>query len=94
MHTHLDTEKAENYRSKISGIPRNQFYKTYSKPNSASKGKKGALPYGTFDIYVCNTKLFLQTIGQIERLKQLRNVADKSTENILSTCAIICANVS
>ena len=70
IHSHLDTEKAEKYWAGISGIPREQFFKTYAKPSIASKNKKDSLPYGTFDIYVCNTKLFLQIIAQIEKIKE------------------------
>lgn len=71
IHSHLDVEKAEKYWSSISDIPREQFFKTYAKPSIASKNKKDSLPYGTFDIYVCNTKLFLQIIAQIEKIKKL-----------------------
>lgn len=71
IHSHMDAEKAEKYWSKVTGIPRKQFYKTYSKPSIASKSKKDSLPYGTFDIYVSRTKLFLEIMGQIEKLKKL-----------------------
>ena len=71
IHSHLDVKKAEQYWSRVSTIPRSQFYKTYTKPSIASKGKKDNLPYGTFDIYVNNTKLFLQIIAQIEKIKKL-----------------------
>lgn len=71
IHSHLDVEKAENYWAQISGIPRTQFFKTYAKPSIASMNKKDSLPYGTFDIYVCNAKLFLQIIAQIEKIKKL-----------------------
>lgn len=71
IHSHLDAERAEKYWSKVSGIPIRQFYKTYVKPSIASKGKKDTLPYGTFDIYVPRTKLFLEIIGQIEKIKKL-----------------------
>ncbi len=74
IHSHLDQEKAERYWSKLTGIPRKQFYKTYSKPSIASKGKKDSLPYGTFDIYVCSTKLFLEIMGQIEKMKEVLGV--------------------
>lgn len=66
IHPHLDIEKAESYWSSISGIPLNQFYKTYSKPNKSSQSKKNSLPFGTFDIYVHNTELFLKIKGWIE----------------------------
>ena len=73
VHTfsHLNAERAERYWSKVSKIPRSQFYKTYSKPSIASKGKKDTLPYGTFQIYVCDTTIFLTIKGWIERLAEL-----------------------
>jgi len=71
IHSHLETEKAEKYWANISGVPRAQFFKTYAKPSIASKNKKDGLPHGTFDIYVCNTKLFLQIIAQIEKIKKI-----------------------
>lgn len=70
-YSHLNAKDAESYWSSVSSIPRNQFYKTYIKRSIASKGKKDNLPYGTFDIYVSDTKLFLQIMGQIEKLKSL-----------------------
>ena len=73
IHSHLESHKAEKYWSTISGIPQSQFYKTYAIPSTASKGKKDTLPYGTFDIYVCSTKLFLEIIGQIEKIKEVLN---------------------
>jgi len=73
VHTfaHANVEKTEKYWSKISGIPRNQFQKTYIKPSSASLQKRYTLPYGTFSINVCDTKLFLTIMGWIERIKNL-----------------------
>ena len=65
IHPHLNAAKAERYWSSVSGIPLNQFYKTYRKPNKSSGGKKDSLPFGTFDIYICNTKLFLKIQGWI-----------------------------
>lgn len=71
VHTfsHLNAAVAEKYWSNVSGIARNKFYKTYSKPSVASKNKKDSLPYGTFQIYVNNTKLFFTIMGWIEKLK-------------------------
>ncbi len=65
IHPHLDYKKAERYWSKVSGIPLQQFFKTYRKPNKASKYHKGkdSLPYGTFDVYVLSTELFLKITG-------------------------------
>lgn len=76
VHTfsHLNAEKAERYWSTVSGIPRRQFYKTYSKPSIASKSKSDSLPYGTFQIYVCDTRIFLTIKGWIERLSEFVHV--------------------
>lgn len=71
IHSHLNVKKAEKYWSEVSGIPLSQFYKTYSKPSVATKSKKDSLPLGTFDIYVCDTKLFLTIMGWIEEIKRL-----------------------
>ena len=65
-HPHQDYKAAEKYWSSISQISLEQFYKTYRKMNKASKQKKDSLPYGTFDIYVCNTKLFLKIHGWVK----------------------------
>jgi predicted transcriptional regulator len=69
-HSHLSAVRAEKYWSSISGIPLKQFYKTYSKPSKASLNKRDRLPYGTFQIYVCDTKIFLSVMGWIEGLKK------------------------
>lgn len=63
IHPHLDYRKSEKYWSNISGVPLNQFYKTYRKMNVASTHKRDNLPMGTFDIYVCSTELFLKISG-------------------------------
>lgn len=73
IHTHegfniLETEK---YWSKITNIPTAQFFKTYTKQNKSSKNLKHNLPYGTFDIYVCNTKLFLKIMATINKITKL-----------------------
>jgi hypothetical protein len=65
IHPHLDYKKAEKYWSDISNIPLPQLYKTYRIPNKSSQNKKDTLPYGTFDIYICNTELFLKIKGWI-----------------------------
>ncbi len=73
IHTfaHADIEKTEEYWSKISKVPRKQFYKTYIKASSASLQKRKTLPFGTFDISVNDTKLFLTIMGWIEKVKEL-----------------------
>ena len=63
IHPHLDVRRAERYWSDVSRIPLKQFFKTYCKPNKSSQNKKDSLPFGTFDIYICNTELFLKIQG-------------------------------
>lgn len=70
-YSHLSVEKAETYWSKVTGIPRSQFFKTYSKLSIASLGKKDSTPYGTADVTICDTKLFLSIMGQIEKIKTI-----------------------
>jgi len=72
IHPHLNHKKAENYWSCISQIPLNQFYKTYRKPNKASGNKKDTLPFGTLDINICDTKLFLKIKGWIEKINEVK----------------------
>lgn len=70
-YSHTNIVKSEEYWSRVSGIPVAQFYKTYAKKSSASKDKRNTLPYGTFDIYVCDIKLFLHMMGWIEKITAL-----------------------
>lgn len=74
-HIHLpspiETKTAESYWSSVSEIPLGQFYKTYTKPSSASQNKRDKLPFGTFDIYVCSTKLYYQIMGWIEKMGKI-----------------------
>lgn len=73
IHTfaHADVKKTEEYWSQVSGIPRSQLFKTYVKPSTSSLHKRNTLPFGTFDIYVCDTRLFLTIMGWIEKIKEL-----------------------
>lgn len=66
IHSHLNHTAAEKYWSHVTGIPTKQFFKTYRKKSIASVSKKDNLPFGTFDVYVCDTQLFLQIQGWIE----------------------------
>ena len=73
IHTfaHADILKTEKYWSKLTGIPQKQFFKTYIKPSSASLQKRNTLPFGTLDVCICDTALFLTIIGWIEKIKEL-----------------------
>jgi hypothetical protein len=68
---HSDIHKIEKYWSNMTRIPLSQFYKTYTKQSSATLSKRQTIPNGTFDIYVCDTNLFLKIIAWIERVKEL-----------------------
>ena len=72
IHTfkHCDVKKAENYWSKISGLPKSKFFKTYQKNSSASKNKRDKLTYGTFQIYVHDTNFFFRMMAWIDYLKE------------------------
>ncbi len=70
-HSHLNAREAEIYWAEVSGIPLGQFYKTYSKPSKAGNNKMDSLPYGTFDICVNDSKLFLKVMGWIKKISEL-----------------------
>ncbi|MCK5044450.1 hypothetical protein KAR26_01820 [Candidatus Parcubacteria bacterium] len=74
IHHHLDVKKSEDYWSSISKIPLSQFYKTYRKPNKGSQNKKDSLPFGTFDITICDTKLFLKIQGWINGICKMSEI--------------------
>ena len=66
IHGDLNKKEAEQYWSKITGIPLNRFYKTTYKI-SASNGKRyNKLKYGIASIIVCDTNLFYRIMGWIE----------------------------
>jgi hypothetical protein len=66
-----NVRRTEIYWSKISRIPKKQFYKTYIKRSSASLQKRKTLPYGTIEIYVHDTNVFLAIKGWMEKIKEL-----------------------
>jgi transcriptional regulator with XRE-family HTH domain len=76
IHPHLDEKRAERYWAKVSGIPLSRFYKTYKKQNKASKGLRDSLPFGTFDIYIFDTKLFLSIQGWMEKIFKITGASD------------------
>jgi hypothetical protein len=75
VHTfsHRNGEKALEYWSEVSDIPKERFYKTYVKKSSASKNKRDTLPYGTVQIYVHDTPFFFRLMGWLEKVKELQN---------------------
>jgi hypothetical protein len=69
--THTNLVKTISYWSIVSGIPKEHFYKPYVKQSSASLNKRKTLPFGTLDIYVCDTKIFLTIMGWIEKISEI-----------------------
>ena len=63
IHPHLDHKKAEKYWAVVTNIAQSKFFKTYRKINISSKNKRDSLPFGVFDIYICDTELFLKISG-------------------------------
>jgi predicted transcriptional regulator len=67
LHEHIDIERAEKYWSDIANIPRKQFHKT-SVQHNKKRIQKDTLPYGTFAIVICDTRLKLSMDGWTEGL--------------------------
>ncbi|MBU1178378.1 hypothetical protein KJ903_04130 [Patescibacteria group bacterium] len=70
IHPHLSIKRALGHWHKISRIPKDQFFKTSTQKSRASKNKKDSLPFGTFSIEICDTKLFLTIKGWIEGVQE------------------------
>ena len=72
IHTFSDAniKMSVSYWSKVSGIPRDKFYRTYVKQSVASKNKRQTLPYGTFQIYIHSTEFFFRMMGWLEGYKK------------------------
>jgi len=66
LHPHLNKRVALKYWSGVSDIPISQFHKTSSPKNRSSKNTRDTLPYGTFDIGIYSTDLYLKMLGRIE----------------------------
>ncbi|MDD5068100.1 MAG: hypothetical protein PHS53_01895 [Candidatus Pacebacteria bacterium] len=75
-YSHLNVSKSEEYWSRITRIPLTQFFKTYSKPSKASLGKRDTLPYGTIDVSIHDTKLFLQLMGWIRKIGSVPSLGE------------------
>lgn len=66
LHPHLDPKVAEKFWSEVSEIPISQFHKTSQQYNKRSKNTRDTLPYGTFNLGVYSTDLYLKMIAWIE----------------------------
>jgi len=67
IHPNVTSEKAVNYWSKTTRIPKTQFSKTYSRLSPSSKRKRpsNTLPYGTLRISVYDTQITNKVKGWI-----------------------------
>jgi len=70
LHPHLNTEEAEKYWSSVSKIPTSQFYKTSQSHNKRSSNTRDNLPYGTFNVEICSTDLYLKMLAWIEVVRE------------------------
>lgn len=79
LHPHLNGKKAERFWSKVSGIPLSQFHRIQSAVSRASKQKRDTLPYGTFKIIICDTRLQSRIKAWIEGLSRWSLVGANSS---------------
>ncbi|MFH1966481.1 MAG: hypothetical protein ABII95_01265 [Patescibacteria group bacterium] len=67
IHPNVTPQKVVNYWSKISGISKKNFHKTYCRVSPSSKFKRPSnkLPYGTLRIEICNIEMVDKVKGWI-----------------------------
>ena len=70
---HLNENEMKKFWQGVTGIPHNNFKKTYLGISKSSLGKRpfNRLPYGVIQIVVANTQQFHRLIGHIEGIKSL-----------------------
>ena len=68
IHPHLSIKKAENYWINVTGIPKQNFNKPLTAVSKASKQKKDSLPFGTFNIIICDVRFVSRIKGWIKGL--------------------------
>lgn len=70
IHTHegLNIPIIEDYWSEVTSVSKNHFFKTYVKQSISSKNKRHTLPYGTCDVYICDTQFHLRMKGWLKGL--------------------------
>lgn len=73
IHPNITSEKAVNYWSKITKIPKKQFRKTYTRLTPSSKRKRAfnTLPYGTLRVSISDVKMTNKMKGWISGLEKL-----------------------
>ncbi|MEK7541047.1 MAG: hypothetical protein AAB529_02315 [Patescibacteria group bacterium] len=72
IHPNVTSEEAVNYWSEVSGIPKLQFQKTYTRLSPSSKQKRppNALPFGTLRVSVCDYKITNTVKGWIQGISE------------------------
>jgi hypothetical protein len=65
IHDNLDVQKARKFWSKLTGIPLDQFTKTYIVKNKKSRFRKSKHKYGVFKIVVSDVNLNRRIMGWI-----------------------------
>ncbi len=71
IHNNLDVDKAKRFWSRITGIPLDQFTKTYIVKNDLRRLRKVKHPYGVFRITVSDVNLHRKVMGWISGLLKL-----------------------
>lgn len=79
IHEHLDAGRAREHWSRVSGIPKEQFFKTTVQHKRAEKIGKDSLPLGTFSIYICDTRLHLRILGWMRGLHKQTSMYGRQT---------------
>ncbi len=75
IHEHLDVKCSEKYWQEASGLPADQFYRTYKKPKTLSKRR--TLPYGVMELYIMDVSLFLKIQGWTKGISDVINLPNK-----------------
>lgn len=72
IHPNVTSEEAVNYWSKISGMPKYQFLKTYTRLSPSSKQKRApnTLPFGTLRVSICDYKITNKVKGWIQGIAE------------------------
>ena len=74
VHQDINKEESEKYWSKLTEIPKKQFFKTTIKASGSSGKRFSKLSNGIASIIVCDVKLFYKIMGWIESLVTKTNL--------------------
>ena len=72
IHPNVTSKKAVNYWSKVTGIPKTQFSKSYSRLTPSSKQKRlpNILPYGTLRVSIYDAQMANRVKGWIRGISE------------------------